>query len=316
MKAWGIIALVVAGLYWLQAVLIPLALAVLAHVPLESRREHAPPARAGSGAVGPRDGPPRALDPGRDRLDAHSPGGDARGRPAAVQPEHPPQNCGPSRGQQGQLRGKGSESRGGRRRRDPEDRHAECDASKAARRRPGILVHPRPPAEPPSCAGGCGRRDGARDLHVARAPGAPGSGDLADRLSADDGDDESARRSRGAYQPVPAHAIHRQRQLRRGRGTRPVPDRGALRRHLGVPGGGPSVHPVPGGIRRAAPAARHQSGGVPGLARAGAGRRSVPRASSPHRRPRPRRHTRRARSSPDREACSTATASSPSPRHC
>ena len=29
MKAWGIIALVVAGLYWLQAVLIPLALAVL-----------------------------------------------------------------------------------------------------------------------------------------------------------------------------------------------------------------------------------------------------------------------------------------------
>ena len=28
-KAWGIIALVVAGLYWLQAVLIPLALAVL-----------------------------------------------------------------------------------------------------------------------------------------------------------------------------------------------------------------------------------------------------------------------------------------------
>ena len=29
MKGWGIIALVVAGLYWLQAVLIPLALAVL-----------------------------------------------------------------------------------------------------------------------------------------------------------------------------------------------------------------------------------------------------------------------------------------------
>ena len=28
-KGWGIIALVVAGLYWLQAVLIPLALAVL-----------------------------------------------------------------------------------------------------------------------------------------------------------------------------------------------------------------------------------------------------------------------------------------------
>ena len=28
-KGWGIIALVVAGLYWLQAVLIPMALAVL-----------------------------------------------------------------------------------------------------------------------------------------------------------------------------------------------------------------------------------------------------------------------------------------------
>ena len=28
-KAWGIIALIVAGLYWLQAVLIPMALAVL-----------------------------------------------------------------------------------------------------------------------------------------------------------------------------------------------------------------------------------------------------------------------------------------------
>ena len=28
-KGWGIIALVVVGLYWLQAVLIPLALAVL-----------------------------------------------------------------------------------------------------------------------------------------------------------------------------------------------------------------------------------------------------------------------------------------------
>ena len=51
----------------------------------------------------------------------------------------------------------------------------------------------------------------------------------------------------------------------------------------GCPGGGPSVHPVPGGIRRAAPAACHQSGRIPGVARACTGRGSVPRAGAHHR---------------------------------
>src|SRR4029453_17622324 len=190
----------------------------LALIPLEARREHPPAARAGSGAVGPRDGPPRALDPERDWLDAHSPGGDTRGRAAAIQPEHPPQNRGPSWGQQGRHHGEGSESCGGPRRRDPENRHAGCDASEAGRGHPGSPVHPRPPAKPPPSVGERGGRGGARDLHAARAPGAPRSGDFADWLSADDGDDESAGRSRGAYQPVPAHAIHHQRQFRRGRG--------------------------------------------------------------------------------------------------
>ena len=214
-KGWGIIALVVAGLYWLQAVLIPVALAVLLTFllsPVVGTLQ-----RRGLGRV-----PavlvtccPRPLDPGRDWLDAHSPAGDARGRAAAVQPEHPPENRGSSRGQQGRLRGEGSEDCGGRRRRDPEDGQGGCNASKADRRRPGASVHPCPPANPPPSGGERGDRDGAHDLHAARAPGAPGSGDLADRLSADDGDDQSPGRSRGAHQPVPAHAIHHQRQFRR-----------------------------------------------------------------------------------------------------
>jgi len=37
-KAWGIIALVVAALYWLQAVLIPMALAVLLDSMTSERR--------------------------------------------------------------------------------------------------------------------------------------------------------------------------------------------------------------------------------------------------------------------------------------
>ena len=216
-KTWGIIALVVAALYWLQAVLIPLALAVLLTFLLQSRRGHPRAERTGSGALGLRRRPPLPLDPRRDWLDAFSSTGGARRRAARVQPEHPPQNRGPSRGQQGQLRGEGSEDCGGRRRRDPEDRHAGCDTSKAGRSHSGTAVRPRPPAKPPPSAGGRGRRDGARDLHAARAPGAPGPADLADWLSTDDGDDESAGRSRSAHQPVLARAIHHQRQFRRGR---------------------------------------------------------------------------------------------------
>ena len=244
-----------------------------AHVSLESRGGHPPTARTGPGAVGPRDGPPRPLHPGRDWLDADSPAGDARRRAAAVQPEHPPENRGPSRGEPGWLHGEGSASGGGRRRRASEDGKGGWAGSKAPRRGPGAPVHPFPPANPSPSVGERGGRDGAHDLHAARAPGAPGSGHLAGRVSTDDGDDESARRSRDAHQPVPAHAIPHQRRLRRGRGDRPVPDRDSLRRHLGVPGGRPSVHPVLGGIRRAAPTAGPQPGSVPGVAPAGAGRR-------------------------------------------
>ena len=194
----------------------------LADVPPESCGRHVPAAGAGSGAGGPRNGGPRPLGPGRNWLDTQSPARDARGRAAAAQPEHPPENRGPSRGQQGRLRGEGSEDGGGRRRRDPEVRQAGCDAPKVGRRRPGAPVHPCPPANPPPSVGERGGRDGAHDLHAARAPGAPGSGDPADRLSADDGDDQSPGRGRGAHQPVPAHAIHHQRQFRRRRGTRPA----------------------------------------------------------------------------------------------
>ena len=69
-KTWGIIALVVAALYWLQAVLIPLALAVLLTFllsPVVGTLERRGLGRVPSVFV---DRPPLPLDPRRDWLDA------------------------------------------------------------------------------------------------------------------------------------------------------------------------------------------------------------------------------------------------------
>ena len=280
-KGWGIIALVVAGLYWLQAVLIPLALAVLLTFllsPVVGSLQ-----RRGLGRV------PSVLVTVLLALSILGGIGWTLTRQLVTLADELPRYSLNIHRRIADLRGA---SKGGsveKVQKAVEDVVGEiqktdtagCDASKAGRRRPGTPVHSRPPAKPPPSVGERGGRDGAHDLHAARAPRAPGSGDFADRLSADDGDDESAGRSRGAYQPVPAHAIHHQRQFRRGRGTRPLPDRGSLRRHLGVPGGRPSVHPVLGAIRRGAPAASPQSGGLPGVAPAGAGCRVCSSCWSP-----------------------------------
>ena len=236
-KGWGIgiIALVVAGLYWLQAVLIPLALAVLLTFllsPVVSTLERRGLGRVPSvlvtvllalsllGAIGwtlTHQLVTLADELPRYSLNIHHRIADLRGASKGGSVE--------------KVQNAVADVVGEIQKTD----HARWDASKAGRRRPGGPVHPRPPAKPPPSVGERGGRDGARDLHAARAPRAPGSADLADWLSADDGDDESPGRSRDADQPVPAHAVHHQRQFRRGRGTRLVPDRGSLTPSFGGP---------------------------------------------------------------------------------
>src|SRR4030095_9418658 len=183
-KSWGIVALVVAALYWLQAVLIPVALAVLLTFLLspvvgilQRRRLGRVPAGlvtvllafsilGGVGWALTHQLITLANELPRYSLNIHQRIADLRGASRGGSVEKVQKAL---EDVVGEIQKTGKEG---------------VTGSQWVAAAPGAPVDPCSLATPPPSAGERGARDGARDLHAARAPGAPRSADLADWLSA------------------------------------------------------------------------------------------------------------------------------------
>mgnify|MGYP003694070883 CR=1 FL=1 len=234
MKAWGIIALVVAGLYWLQAVLIPLALAVLLTFllsPVVSTLQ-----RRGLGRV------PSVLVTVLLALSILGGIGWTLTRQVVTLADELPRYSLNIRQRIADLRGAskgGSVEKVQKAVEDVVGEIQKTDAPSVTPQKPPLAVVLESPSILVHLPNLLHALAGAGVVTVLVIFMLLERLELRDRVILLIGyrrmtaTTRRARRSRGAYQPVPARAIPHQRQFRRGRGTRPVPDRGSLRRHLG-----------------------------------------------------------------------------------
>ena len=272
LKSWVTFAgcvLVVVVLYWAQAVLVPIALAILltfvldasGHLartvdrprPGRSRDRHA-------GVHGPRS---RRLGSGAaDELSGRG--------PAPLPRQHPGEDRGRARRGQGRF---GREAAGDDR--GHQDRPRKVDVPKGTVSRPVVVTseqvtgfsgfvvarsHRRP-------AGHGRARGGDGHLHAARTPGSARPADRAVRARPAGRHDEGVRRGGHSRQPAAVDAVPGQSGLRHRRRRRALLPRRAVPVGLGGAGCGSPIHPVrrararrrradpgqPGGRRRAGP---------------------------------------------------------------
>ena len=287
LKPWVTFAgsvLIVVVLYWAQAVLVPIALAILICVrpgaagdlaralarprPGGADRRHAGVRRAGPGRLGPgaADGEPgrrparaTASTSWRRSPTCAAPARAARSRscrrrsrtsrPTSARPRR--RRAQPRAGRRGHL---ASSSSG-----FPGIRVARTDRRAAGHRRPG---------------------GGAGDLHAARTPRSARSADRPVRAGPPDGHDQGVRRSRQPRQPAAADAVAGQPDLRRGRRARPLPARRAVSAGVGRARRGASLHPVRRSGHRRRRADPRQPGRPAGLDRSALGGGHVRRCSS------------------------------------